>query len=136
MLDDRLSSCVDNFENAVLCLGSRSKTDEQKLHSLEAEVLELRTVLKEVKHRNLLLEEQLQQAQYVFGHTMAVACHFQLFNSKRDVDTCRSCIQMLYNDLQIVLMLKLKDREVKVTGSHKGLLQNVHNCQVTSSKII
>ena len=45
------------------CLGSRSKTDEQKLHSLEAEVLELRTALKEAKHRNLLLEEQLEQAQ-------------------------------------------------------------------------
>jgi len=46
-------------------LGSRSKIEEQKLHSLEAEVLELRTALKEAKHRNLLLEEQLQRARYV-----------------------------------------------------------------------
>jgi len=45
--------------------GSRSKVDEQKLHNLEAEVLELRTALKEAKHRNLLLEEQLEQAKYV-----------------------------------------------------------------------
>jgi len=47
----------------MLCTGSRSKIDEQKLLSLEAEVLELRTALKEAKHRNLLLEEQLEQAQ-------------------------------------------------------------------------
>jgi len=48
-----------------MCVGSRSKVDEQKLHNLEAEVLELRTALKEVKHRNLLLEEQLEQARCV-----------------------------------------------------------------------
>jgi len=45
--------------------GSRIKADEQKVHNLEAEVLELRIALKEAKHRNLLLEEQLQQAKYV-----------------------------------------------------------------------
>ena len=48
-----------------MCLGSRSKTDERKLHSLEAEVLELRTALKDMKHQNLLLEEQLEQARCV-----------------------------------------------------------------------
>jgi len=48
-----------------MCLGSHSKTDEQKLHSLEAEVLELRTALKDMKHRNLLLEEQLEQSRCV-----------------------------------------------------------------------
>jgi len=47
----------------LMCLGSRSKTDEHKLHSLESEVLELKTALKEAKHRNLLLEERLEQAQ-------------------------------------------------------------------------
>jgi len=49
----------------MMCSGSRYKAEEQKLHNLEAEVLELRTALKDAKHRNLLLEEQLEQAQYV-----------------------------------------------------------------------
>ena len=54
-----------------MCTGSRNKIDEQKLHNLEAEVLELRTALKEAKHRNLLLEEQLEQARYVDARFLA-----------------------------------------------------------------
>ena len=56
----------------MICLGSRNKIDEQKLHSLEAEVLELRTALKEAKHRNLLLEEQLERTQCVHVHLSTV----------------------------------------------------------------
>lgn len=58
--------------------GSRSKTDEHKVHNLESEVLELRTALKEAKHRNLLLEEQLEQAQHgtLVGSAAAASAMF------------------------------------------------------------
>ena len=67
---------------SVICVGSRNKIDEQKLYGLEAEVLELRTGLKEAKHRNLLLEEQLEQARYV--NTMYLFCLLYTSPSPRD----------------------------------------------------
>lgn len=94
------------------------------MHSLESELLELRTALKEAKHRNLLLEEKLQQARFV---------DTQLFRKDFvDFVSCKvSCIAMATDNWLLIVQVCSTQIKVFISVRH-GITMKVYHVAKTT----